>query len=421
MHDPYEAFRHRGFRLYASSYVLTVIGSQILTATVQWDVYQQSKDPFAIGLVGLINAVPILLLALPAGHVADSFNRKHVLLLTQSLLTMVPLTLAVLQVVYCNRIPHVLMYSLLAANAVALTFARPARSAIMPGLLPRSAYPNAFAWMSSVFETAGWIGPALGGALIAFGIVWSYCLSGLCLLACTLIMCFLPKPITISEESQELGWQGLSKGVRFVFSTPLMLAAMTLDLFAVLLGGVVYLLPVFADRLEVGPIGYGWMRAAPAVGACVMAVMQAHRPPHGRAGPVMLRAVAVFGLATICFGWSQNFWLSLVMLALIGASDNVSVVIRQIIVQSLTPDAMRGRVAAVNQMFIGASNELGGLESGVTAKLFGPAWSVVGGGIGTLLVVISVACRWPQIRRLKSLRDLSPAIEPAPVSDSSSA
>ena len=186
---------------------------------------------------------------------------------------------------------------------------------------------------------------------------------------------------------------------------------MTLDLLAVLLGGATYLMPVFAERLHVGSIGYGWMRAAPAVGACAMAVAQAHRPPATRAGRTLLWAVAIFGVATIVFGLSENFWLSMAMLVLIGASDNISVVIRQTLVQSLTPDSMRGRTAAVNQVFIGASNELGGLESGVTAKLFGPVASVVGGGLGTLLVVMGVAAKWPAIRRLGSLKELRPADE----------
>jgi len=186
---------------------------------------------------------------------------------------------------------------------------------------------------------------------------------------------------------------------------------MTLDLLAVLLGGATYLKPIFAERLGVGSIGYGWMRAAPAPGAFAMAVSQAHRSPMGRAGRTLLLSAAMFGAATIVFGLSQNFWLSLTMLVLIGASDNISVIIRQTLVQSLTPDAMRGRVSAVNQVFIGATNELGGLESGITAKLFEPVLSVVVGGLGTLLVVVGVAIKWPLIRRLDSLRKLQLAGE----------
>ncbi len=410
LHDPYEAFRHRAFRLFASSYVLAVVGSQFLITTVQWDVFQHTKDFMAIGLVGLIGAVPIILFALPAGHVADRFSRKRVLLVTQLLLLIAPTTFAVLHFIYPQGLSLSVTLSLLGINATALTFARPARSSIIPSLLPRAAYPNAFAWMSSLFETASLVGPALAGGLIVFDVAWSYLLSALCLLACFTITLFLPPDTRKTQVAHEPGWHALSAGLRFVFHSPLILAAMTLDLFAVLLGGATYLLPVFAEQLGVGPVGFGCMRAAPAVGAFAMAVAQAHRPPLPRAGRVLLWSVALFGIATIIFGMSQNFWLSLVMLVLIGASDNISVVIRQTLIQSLTPDAMRGRVAAVNQVFIGASNELGGLESGVTAKYFGPVASVIGGGIGTLLVVLSVAAKWPQIRQLKSLKDLQPLL-----------
>jgi MFS family permease len=410
-HDPYEAFRIGAFRLFAASYGLAVIGSQVLAATVQWDVYQQTKDPLTIGLVGLVGAIPVMLLALPAGHVADSFSRKRVLLITQIPLAAVPLALAVLSSQSTKSVPLPVTFSLLALNSVALTFARPVRAAILPNLVPRSAYANSFAWISSLFETASWTGPAIAGLLIAFGVGWSYLVAGLCLLACFGITLFLPRDLPVKPTSHEPGWQSLSAGMRFVFGSPLILAAMTLDLLAVLLGGATYLLPVFAGRLNVGSFGYGWMRAAPALGACAMAIVQAHRPPMARAGRVLLVSVATFGLATIVFGWSQNYWLSLVMLVLIGAADNISVVIRQTLIQSLTPDSMRGRVASVNQVFIGASNELGGLESGVTAKLLGPVWSVMGGGIGTLLVVLGVAGKWPQIRRLGSLRELRPSEE----------
>lgn len=406
MHDPYEAFRYVAFRLFAASYVLAIVGSQVLSATVQWDVYQQTRDPLAIGLVGLVNAIPIILLALPAGHVADHFSRRQVLLITQIPLTAAPATLALLHAWSPDGVPLVVTFLLLGINAVALTFARPARASILPNLVPRSAYPNAFAWMSSLFETAAWIGPAISGVLIVLGVAWSYLVAGLCLLGCLFITLFLPRDQPSHSAGHEPGWRALSAGLRFVFSSPLLLAAMTLDLLAVLLGGATYLMPVFAERLHVGAFGYGWMRAAPAVGACAMAIVQAHRATPARAGRTLLWSVAAFGAGTIVFGWSQNFWLSLAMLVVIGAADNISVVIRQTLVQSLTPDSMRGRVSAVNQVFIGASNELGGLESGATAKLFGPVLSVVGGGVGTLIVVLGVAARWPQIRRLGSLKEL---------------
>lgn len=411
MHDPYEAFRYVAFSRFAASYVLAIVGSQVLSATVQWDVYQKTKDPFVIGLVGLINAIPVILLALPAGHVADRFSRKRVMLITQIPLTVAPLALCVFHAWNPQGVSLWVTFSLLSANAISLTFARPARASILPNLVPRPTYPNAIAWMSSLFETAAWVGPAVSGMLIVFGVTWAYLVSGLCLLACFGITLFLPNDAPREPATKEPGWRTLSAGLRFVFDSPLLLAAMTLDLLAVLLGGATYLLPVFAERLGVGSIGYGWMRAAPALGAFAMAVFQAHRSPMTHAGRTLLLSVAMFGAATIVFGLSQNYWLSLAMLLLIGASDNISVIIRQTLVQSLTPDAMRGRVSAVNQVFIGASNELGGLESGVTAKLFGPMLSVVLGGIGTLLVVAGVAAKWPQIRQLGSLKELHPANE----------
>lgn len=408
VHDPYLALRYLSFRLFAVSYVLAIIGSQILATTVQWDVYQQTKDPLAIGLVGLIGALPVILLALPAGHVADRYSRKQVLLMTQIPLAMAPALLAGLHFWYPQRVSLVITYVILGANALALTFARPARSSLLPNLVPRSAYPNAFAWLSSLFETAAWVGPAIAGGVIVLGVAWSYVIAALCLVCCFGITLWLPHDPPRTSVSTESWSQKLLAGLRFVFGTPLLIACMTLDLLAVLLGGATYLLPVFAERLGAGSIGYGWMRAAPAIGACVMAVIQAHRSSTQHAGRTLLYAVAMFGLATIIFGISQNYWLSLVMLFVIGASDNISVIIRQTVIQSLTPDAMRGRVSSVNQVFIGASNELGGLESGVTAKLFGPVLSVVGGGVGTLLVVLSVAGAWPQLRRLGSLRELQP-------------
>ena len=411
MHDPYEAFRYVAFRRFAASYVLAIVGSQVLSATVQWDVYQQTKDPFAIGLVGLINAIPVILFALPAGHVADRFSRKRVLLVTQVPLAVCPATLAMLHAWNPAGLSLAVTLTLLGINATALTFARPARASIIPNLVPRVAYPNAFAWMSSLFETAAWVGPAISGLLIVFDVAWSYLTSALCLLFCFGITLFLPHDEPSRTIEHESGWRSLSAGVRFVLESPLLLAAMTLDLLAVLLGGATYLLPVFAERLGVQSIGYGWMRAAPALGAFTMAVIQAHRAPTMRAGRTLLWSVAAFGIATIVFGLSQNFWLSLAMLFVIGASDNISVVIRQTLIQTLTPDSMRGRVSAVNQVFIGASNELGGLESGVTAKLFGPIASVVGGGVGTILVVLGVAMKWPHLRRLSSLKDLQPQAE----------
>jgi MFS family permease len=301
------------------------------------------------------------------------------------------------------------MYALVLLNATTLVFARPARQSLLPQLVPTHVFGNAVTWNSSIFEVCSTAGPAVGGLLIAFaGAPAAYLLNAALLVACAIITTRFPAtPVTRRNEAP--GFRSLLAGVSFVWTRKLMLGVMLLDLFAVLLGGAVYLLPAFAkDILHVGAIGFGSLRAAPALGACAMAMVLAHRPPMRRAGRALLLAVAGFGCATIVFGLSKNFWLSFVMLICCGACDNISVVVRHTLVQLLTPDAMRGRVSAVNQIFIGSSNELGGLESGVTAAWWGPVRSVVVGGIGTLVTVIAIALAFPPLRRLGRLDRVKP-------------
>jgi MFS family permease len=263
-------------------------------------------------------------------------------------------------------------------------------------------------------------GPALGGFICAYNIPLAYVVTGLCWFTTSLIVWLIPNrepprrgaPATLPD---------VAAGLRFVWRTKLLLGAMTLDLFAVLLGGVLFLLPIFATRIGGGAVTLGWFRAAVALGAACMAIGIAHFPPFRRAGRVLLFSVCIFGAATIAFGFSTNFWFSFAMLALVGASDNVSVVIRHSLMQLLTPDEMRGRVAAINQIFIGSSNELGGLRAGVMAAFFGEVISVVAGGIGTILVVFGVASLWPQVARLGSLKEIRPAQASDPTSETSPA
>ncbi|HQY88253.1 MAG TPA: MFS transporter, partial [Tepidisphaeraceae bacterium] len=303
-------------------------------------------------------------------------------------------------------LPWLFGFSLM--NALALTFARPARSSLLPTLIPREDFTNAVTWNSTVFETSSIIGPAIGGIIIAHvpgHVGASLLISAALMLSCAVCTFFLPdRPRT--EKPESLSWASLSAGFHFVYRNKLMLAVMSLDLFAVLLAGATYLLPVFAHRLGLDAMGFAALRAAPAVGAISMALIQAHTPPFKRAGRTMLLAVAGFACATIVFGLSESFYLSLAMLFFTGVFDNISVVVRSSIVQMLTPDSMRGRVSAVNFIFVGSSNELGGLESGLTARYFGPVRSVVGGGIAALAVVAAIALRFPQVRRLGRLRDL---------------
>jgi MFS family permease len=299
------------------------------------------------------------------------------------------------------------IYGVLFLAAVGKAIGWPSRSALLPALVPTEVFANAIAWNTSAFQIAAMIGPALGGLVLVWNRPAAYFLAACCGLIYVVMLLWIKSRPTTRREPATL--QSLAAGVRYVVATKIILAIITLDLFAVLLGGATYLLPIFArDILHRGAQGFGWLRAAPALGALTMALLAAHLPPMKRAGRAMLWAVAGFGVATIIFGLSRNFWLSLTMLFLTGSFDNISVLVRHTLVQMLTPDSMRGRVSAVNNIFIGSSNELGGFESGLTAKIFGPIISVVAGGIGTIAVVITVTLVWPQVRRFGSLIDARP-------------
>ncbi len=280
--------------------------------------------------------------------------------------------------------------------------------------MPDHLVGTAVTWNSSGWQFASVAGPALGGVVIALtgGATWAFVLAFLFSLGVIGLFGSI-RPTAVELATEPISLESLLAGLRFVRGTEMILAAMTLDLFAVFLGGAVALLPVFAkDILQVGPVGLGWLRAAPSAGAVVMALTLAHWPMIRRAGPVLLLSVAGFGAATIGFGLSRNPYLSFLLLAITGALDMISVVVRSTLVQVLTPDSMRGRVGAVNSIFIGSSNELGGFESGITARYFGPVQSVVGGGVGTILIVLLVCLKWPSLRRLGSLQDLGKLSKP---------
>jgi MFS family permease len=298
-----------------------------------------------------------------------------------------------------------LIYLLLFLGAIVRTFSWAARVSFYPTLVPRDAFSNAVTWNNSVFQVASVVGPAISGFLVAHnGFPIVYMIDAMTAFLFFLLVLPIPRTKQARERVEQSTWRSLLAGMKFVFSKKVILATITLDLFAVLLGGAVALLPIFADQiLHCGAIGLGWMRAAPAVGAFAMALTVAFLPPMRQAGKMLLWCVTGFGVATIIFGLSKTLWLSLAMLFLAGAFDSVSMIIRGSIVQLVTPDEMRGRVSSVNNIFIGTSNEFGALESGLTAALFGPVISVVGGGIGTILVVIGAAWRWPQIRKIRAL------------------
>lgn len=409
--DPYAAFRVPAYRLYVVSFVLAIIGSQTLSAAAVYDVYDKTKNVLIVGMIGLANAIPLLALALPAGHVADNFSRKRVLLLTQVVLVACPLLLA-----FWHTLPAV--FALLVANAIALTFGRPARASILPNLVPKHVFTNAVTWNSSCFELASSMAPAATGLIIArWGVQAAYTVSAVAMALCMLLTFFLPN-IRPAGLKQPLTLKTLTVGIKFVGGNKMILGPMLLDLLAVIFSGATALIPAFADKMSDDPkktaMIYGWLMAAPSIGAMMMAILQAHLPPANRAGRVLLMAVVGYGMATIVFGLSNNFWLSFFMLLMTGVFDNLSVVIRHSLVQLATPDSMRGRVSAVNQIFIISSNELGKVESGVTAAAFGTVASVVGGGIATILVALSIGRLFPQLRSLGRLGDVKPVEDPNP-------
>ncbi len=384
-HDPYAAFRSEQYRRYILGWLVALVGTRIQSVAIGWEIYQRTGEALALGLVGLSQALPTLLLAIPAGFLADRFDRRRLVVLSMAGMTATSLGLAVLSYM---RGPIALMYAVLLLDAASMTLGRPARMALVPHLVPREVFQNAVTWNTSMWQISSVVGPAVGGFIVSVNVPLAYVL---CAISSVAFIVLLPqlRVRTGLEEAGVASRQVLLAGLRFVWRTRLILWAISLDMLAVLLGGAVYLLPIFArDILQVGAQGYGWLRAAPAAGAFCMAFLLAHIPPMKRAGRNLLAAVAGFGLVTIVFGLSRSFWLSLAMLFLTGAFDNVSVVVRHTLIQLMTPDRMRGRVSAVISMFLSASNELGGVESGVVAHLFGPIISAVSGGIGTVLVAV---------------------------------
>lgn len=404
-HDPFAALRFRDFRLLMIGTFVTVIAEQMLNVALGWELYERTRSPLMLGLVGLVQVLPVLALALIAGHTADRFDRKRIVVLTMLTIALCTLGLAVLS--YISG-PLLFIYGCLLIIGVARAFQSPAVSSLTAQVVPAEYFSNAATWESSAWQASAIIGPALGGFLIAVQkqATGVYALVATLLLVVGVMLGLLrPRPVAPSEE--ELSLDSLLAGARFIWNTKIILASITLDMFAVLLGGATALLPVFArDILLVGAEGLGWLRAAPAVGATLAGLSLAFLPPFRHAGRTLLLVVAGFGLATVVFGLSRSFALSLLMLALLGAFDNISVVIRSTLLLMRTPDSMRGRVNAVHFVFIGISNELGAFESGVAAALFGTIGAVVGGGIGTILVVGVVTSLWPEVRRLGRLNDL---------------
>ncbi len=453
-HDPYAALRVANFRDYLLASFLGTIGRQAVTAAAAWEIYRWTNSATALGLVGLANVVPLLALSLPAGALADRVDRQRIIARCQWALAVLSALLAALSC-WHDRIPawaplragntllrHIagiferhaepgalrfdepalpLMFLLLLVMAGVRVLAWPARSSIIPRLLPRAALGNAITWNSSAFEIATITGPAVAGLVIAWltylagdGLERGYPAVYLLDVALGVTSCLLLRqvrclPVAGPPSPAHHVGQDWLVGAKFIWRRKVILGANTLDLFATLLGAATTLVPVFAKEiLHVGPLARGGLQAAPSLGAFGMAMWLAHRPPLARPGRMMLWSVAGFGVTILIFGLSQWFWLSFLALLAGGAFDNISVVVRQSLIQLLTPDALRGRVTAVNQIFIGTSNEAGALRAGLMGALVGPVNAVLLGGAGTIAVVLLVARSVPGLRRLPPLHTLRP-------------
>ncbi len=405
---PRAAFEHRDFRFYLSARFLSNVGTQIMSVAVAWQVYAITHRAIDLGYVGLAQFVPAFGFSTAAGQLADRVDRARILATCSLVLAGCALALFAIS----REATHTVfpIYVVLFFVGVARSFSGPAGQSLLPSLVPQAHFPNAVAWGSTVWQVSTIVGPSLGGVLYGAGPTWVYGVCASLLVTASMLVFAIPKHAIARQsdegEKESVSWETVLAGFRYVRDHRVILGSVSLDLFAVLLGGATALLPIYAsDYLHVGPTGLGVLRSAPAVGAAAMAIALAYRPLARRAGVTMLTSVAIFGVATIVFGLSRSFGVSLVALAVLGASDMVSVMVRSTVVQLRTPPEMRGRVSAVNTMFIVASNELGEFESGITAAWFGPVAAVVIGGVGSVVVVALYALFFPELRKIDRLDD----------------
>jgi MFS family permease len=406
--DPYAALRVNEFRLFVIARVCITTAVQIQAVVVGWQVYAITKDPLSLGLIGLAEAIPSIGVSLYAGHIADILERRKIIITSVMILLLCSLGLLMFTTAPGSFIFQwgiLPIYFVIFVSGIARGFLSPALFSFMPQLIPRDLFQNAVTWNSTLWEAAAITGPALGGALYAWGgITVAYTVDALLIfLGLVLALSIGSKPLPPLTDEQGMS-EKIKAGLRFVFQNKLILSAISLDLFAVLFGGAVALLPIFADEiLKVGSVGLGLLRSAPSVGAVVMAVYITHHPITRNMGRTLLWAVAGFGLCMIAFALSKNFWLSLGILICSGMCDCVSVIVRGLLMQTLTPENMKGRVSAVNHIFIGSSNEIGMFESGVAARLMGVVPSVIFGGCMTLGVVAGTAWLSKSLRQLQRL------------------
>ncbi|HTS08467.1 MAG TPA: MFS transporter [Candidatus Eisenbacteria bacterium] len=410
------AFTHPGFVLFQVARFLIVAAVEMQAVAVGWQVYEITKRPLDLGYVGLAQFLPAILLFPISGHTSDRFERRHVLSACYAGYGVCFALLLLLTM----RAPSIqLIYVVLVLIGIVRSFNSTASRAILPQLVPQEHFPNAVAWNASIFQAATILGPSFGGIVYAafHGPETVYAIAMVTAIGAT-ISSFRIRPEVKPRPREPMSLKTVFAGLHYIWNKKLILGAISLDLFAVLLGGAVALLPVYArEILHTGPWGLGLLRTAPGVGAAVMAVFLAHWPMRGKSGPTLLWAVAGFGVFTIIFGISRSMTLSLISLFLLGASDMISVIIRATLTQLATPDEMRGRVTAVDMIFIGTSNEFGQFESGVTAQWFGTVPAVVLGGIGTLVVIVLWAWWFPELRNAGPLHTIATGVETAVTAD----
>ncbi|CAA0145051.1 MFS transporter [Tenacibaculum maritimum] len=411
--DPYAALRFKEFNIFLLVRFLLVFGWSMQFIIIEWQVYTITKDPLSLGIIGLMEVIPAVAMALFAGHIVDQREKRNLLAICTAAFSLISLGLFFLTlpntvnywekstILYC-------IYVLVFFGGFLRSFFGPTIFSLIALIVPKKIYPNAATWSSSTWQIASVLGPAFAGFSIHWiGVHWSLCIVfSLVLLSLLFVFGISKKPI-LNPKIGEPVMQSLKEGVQFVYKTKAVLVALTLDMISVLFGGAVALLPVFAqDILKVGPEGFGALRAAPAIGAFLTMLITAYVPISKKAGLKLLTAIFGFGLCIIVFGLSTVFWISLMALFFSGVTDGISMVIRQTILQLKTPDHMRGRVASVNSMFVGSSNELGAFESGLTAKLMGTATAVVFGGTMTLITVVTTGIISPSFRKLDLTKDI---------------
>lgn len=411
--DPYAALRFREFNIFLLVRFAMVFAWTMQFVVIEWEVYSLTKDPLSLGIIGLMEVIPAVAMALFAGHIVDQSEKRGLLIKCIFGFSVVSLGLFLLtwpRIVagLSTDLVLYLVYFLVFLGGIVRAFLGPTIFSLFSLLVPKKIYPNAATWSSSVWQMGAVVGPAAGGFFIHWiGVHWSMCFVFAFSLMALMLLLQIPKKPILNPNIGEPIMKSLKEGIKFVRNTRVILGALTLDMFAVLFGGAVALLPIYAqDILKVGPEGFGILRAAPAVGALLIMFTSAHFPLNKNAGMKLLSAIFGFGVCIIVFGLSTWFWVSVIALFLSGVTDGISMIIRQTILQLRTPDAMRGRVASVNSMFVGSSNELGAFESGLTAKLMGTVTAVVFGGGMTILTVLGTGFFFPKLRKLDLRKDL---------------